>query len=405
MKNIVRDRGQNSRNLAFISSHLGDTINPEEQRRAAKRLDGPAVPETREILGERMFRKVLLWERRRAERYQKSFLLMLVDVRKAVQTDGCERVLMTAQEAVLRSTRETDMVGWYQEEAVLGVLFTEISQADRNSLEKLMRVGILESLSTKLGAARANQIRMSFHFFPEVWDEPTRDGPDATLYPDLLNQDDGKSLSRVLKRAIDIVGSILAIVVLSPIFVIISIAIKLTSKGPVFFRQERVGQYGRRFTFLKFRSMHCVNDSRIHQEYVKRFIAGQNDSRANGRDKSSIFKITDDPRVTRIGRFLRKTSLDELPQFFNALRGEMSLVGPRPPIPYELESYKPWHRRRVLDVKPGITGLWQVYGRSRTTFDEMVRLDLRYAGTWSPWLDIRILLQTPRAILFGGGAF
>jgi lipopolysaccharide/colanic/teichoic acid biosynthesis glycosyltransferase len=120
---------------------------------------------------------------------------------------------------------------------------------------------------------------------------------------------------------------------------------------------------------------------------------------------AKVYKITDDPRVTRVGRFLRKTSLDELPQFWNVLKGEMSLVGPRPPIPYELESYRTWHKRRILEVKPGITGLWQIYGRSRTTFDEMVRLDLRYARTWNLFLDLKILVQTPRAMFSGEGAY
>src|SRR6266704_7217606 len=139
--------------------------------------------------------------------------------------------------------------------------------------------------------------------------------------------------------------------------------------------------------------------------YVKRFIAGAVDAGVSDTQQhKAVYKITEDPRVTRVGRFLRKTSLDELPQFLNVLRGEMSLVGPRPPIPYELEVYDIWHRRRVLEAKPGITGLWQVNGRSRLKFDDMVRLDLQYAKKWSLWLDIKILLQTPWAVLFGDGA-
>ena len=156
--------------------------------------------------------------------------------------------------------------------------------------------------------------------------------------------------------------------------------------------------------FLKFRSMYFENDAEIHREYIRQFIsAGEDHQRPD--DSNGVYKIKDDPRVTRIGRFLRKTSLDELPQFFNVLRGEMSLVGPRPPIPYEVEIYGVWHRRRFLEAKPGITGLWQVEGRSRVKFDEMVRLDLKYAKTWSPWLDIKILLRTPAAVLRGSGAY
>ncbi|MCH8268616.1 MAG: sugar transferase [Acidobacteria bacterium] len=199
----------------------------------------------------------------------------------------------------------------------------------------------------------------------------------------------------------DIVGSILALIVFSPVFVAIALAIKLSSKGPILFRQDRVGQYGKSFTFLKFRSMHCASDHSLHKEYVRRLIAGKTDPKQS----KGVYKIVADPRVTRVGEFLRKTSLDEFPQFLNVLRGEMSLVGPRPPIPYEFESYDIWHRRRVLEVKPGITGLWQVTGRSRTTFDDMVRLDLRYARSWSPWLDLKILLKTPQAVFSRQGAY
>jgi lipopolysaccharide/colanic/teichoic acid biosynthesis glycosyltransferase len=145
--------------------------------------------------------------------------------------------------------------------------------------------------------------------------------------------------------------------------------------------------------------MKVNSDSAIHQQYVADFI-----SSSERLDQSGVFKIVNDPRVTSVGHILRKTSLDELPQFWNVLSGEMSLVGPRPPLAYEVQQYKPWHYRRVLEAKPGITGLWQVTGRSRTTFDDMVRLDLRYAKTWSVWTDVKILLATPRAVISGKGA-
>ena len=150
--------------------------------------------------------------------------------------------------------------------------------------------------------------------------------------------------------------------------------------------------------------MRINNDHTAHKEFVTKFIASQaNRQPANGGGEG-VFKLTNDPRITKVGKFLRRTSLDELPQFLNVLKGEMSLVGPRPPIPYELAAYQTWHRRRVLEVKPGITGLWQVTGRSRVNFDEMVRLDLRYATTWSPVLDFTILLRTPLAVIKGEGA-
>jgi lipopolysaccharide/colanic/teichoic acid biosynthesis glycosyltransferase len=153
---------------------------------------------------------------------------------------------------------------------------------------------------------------------------------------------------------------------------------------------------------LKFRTMQVNADHSIHHEFVTTFIKSGAQAAEPGTEP--FFKVTNDPRVTGVGRVLRKTSLDELPQLWNVLVGHMSLVGPRPPLPYELEQYQSWHQRRVLEAKPGITGLWQVAGRSRTTFDEMVRLDLRYAKQRSLWTDLKILVATPKAVISGKGA-
>jgi lipopolysaccharide/colanic/teichoic acid biosynthesis glycosyltransferase len=204
------------------------------------------------------------------------------------------------------------------------------------------------------------------------------------------------------KRAIDILGSAALLLLLAPVLLITAALVKLKSPGPVFFRQERVGRMMKSFTMLKFRTMHVNADSKIHQEYVSSLIKAK--AASHGTSGEQVFKLTADPRVTPIGRILRKTSIDELPQLINVLRGEMSLVGPRPPLHYEVEQYQRWHCRRVLEAKPGLTGLWQVAGRSRTTFDEMVRLDLRYARTRSLWTDIKILLATPGAVFAGKGA-
>jgi lipopolysaccharide/colanic/teichoic acid biosynthesis glycosyltransferase len=195
-----------------------------------------------------------------------------------------------------------------------------------------------------------------------------------------------------------------ALIILAPLIACIAVIIKLTSPGPVLFRQQRIGYCGKPFTFFKFRSMYASNDPRIHRDYVRHLIAGRNSTDAPSGAKQ-VYKITKDPRITPIGRLLRRTSLDEVPQFLNVLKGDMSLVGPRPPIPYECECYDLWHRSRLIAVKPGLTGLWQVNGRSRTTFDDMVRLDLRYARSWSPALDFKILMQTPAAVLSGEGAY
>src|SRR5579885_1426244 len=205
---------------------------------------------------------------------------------------------------------------------------------------------------------------------------------------------------------IDVVGSGVGLLLSAPVFLLIAALVKLSSKGPVFFRQQRIGQHGMPFTFLKFRTMYVNNDNNVHKEYVKKLIAGKAHAHAGSNGgETVVYKITRDPRITRIGSFLRRTSLDELPQLINVLLGEMSLVGPRPPIKYEVEAYDIWHRGRLMEAKPGITGLWQVSGRSRVKFDEMVRLDIRYARTWSLWLDLKILLRTPRAVLLGEGAY
>jgi lipopolysaccharide/colanic/teichoic acid biosynthesis glycosyltransferase len=223
--------------------------------------------------------------------------------------------------------------------------------------------------------------------------------------PTLSSRDNGRRSLLGIKRLMDVVGSATGIDHCARLVPGDgNIAIKLSSKGPILFRQQRVGQYGRCFTFLKFRSMHIDNDPSVHKEYVTKLIAGQAEREASNGKGEGVYKLTNDRRVTRVGKFLRRTSLDELPQLFNVLEGTMSLVGPRPAIPYEVAAYETWHRRRVLEVKPGITGPWQVNGRSRVKFDEMVRLDLQYARSWSPWMDINILMRTPRAVLGGDGA-
>lgn len=359
-----------------------------------------------EIMSEVLFRKLLCLERKRAERSKKKFVLMLVDAEKAIHRNPRQDARNTIKSALFLSTRETDIIGWYEEDSVLGVIFTEIGEGQpRVALDALIDK-VHTSLRSNLASELFIKIQVSFHLFPEEWDEGNQDGPaDFRLYPELAAQEDSKRLSRLLKRAMDVGVSLLALILLSPVFLIISILIKMTSKGPVLFRQERVGEFGRRFQFLKFRSMYKKSDHSIHKNYVDALIAGKPGlDRSNGSHRS-VYKLQDDSRITPLGKFLRRSSLDELPQFWNVLKGEMSLVGPRPPIPYEVASYDVWHRRRFLEAKPGITGLWQVKGRSSIPFDEMVRLDLDYVREWSLGLDLKILLQTPRAIFSCDGAY
>ena len=302
------------------------------------------------------------------------------------------------------STRETDIKGWYRYDAVIGVIFTEMNGLDKETIKHK----ILQNMYQGLSVEQMKKIEISFHLFPEKDNEKKSNRPlDLRLYPDVSKRTSSKRNRIILKRAVDIIGSISGLIIFSPFFIIIPILIKLTSKGPVLFRQERIGLNGEKFTFLKFRSMHINNDPKIHQEYIEKLIKEQKgyDDKNGAVDQNRVYKITNDPRVTPIGSFLRKTSLDELPQFINVLKGDMSLVGPRPPIHYEMNNYDVWHRRRILEVRPGITGLWQVKGRSSTTFNEMVRLDIKYIREWSVWLDIIILIQTPLAVLGGKGAY
>jgi exopolysaccharide biosynthesis polyprenyl glycosylphosphotransferase len=302
--------------------------------------------------------------------------------------------------------RETDVVGWHKQGVTIGVIFTAVNTNGEDPVTKVFYSKIVGALREIPDRKLASSVAVTFHVFPENFDKGGGDSvADPRLYPDILRLAPDKKFSGVLKRGIDILASGTLLLLLWPVLAVIALAIKLSSEGPIIFAQERLGQFGKRFKFLKFRSMHVNSNSQIHRDYVQRLIGSGSDDKLRDPKEPKVYKITDDPRVTPVGKFLRRTSLDELPQLWNVLRGEMSLVGPRPPIPYEFEIYASWHRRRVLEVKPGVTGLWQVSGRSSVTFNDMVRLDLRYVQTWSLWLDLKILLATPRAVLNGKGAF
>jgi len=200
------------------------------------------------------------------------------------------------------------------------------------------------------------------------------------------------------KRLLDIVFTVLILLPLCVFLVIIAVLVRLDSKGPAFFRQRRVGLNGIEFDVFKFRSMYVNCDDSVHREAIKQYMNG---AALNG-DENNLYKLVDDPRVTRVGRFIRKTSIDELPQFFNVLRGEMTLVGPRPPLPYEVEVYS-LHDELRLYGKPGLTGTWQVYGRSRVTFNEMVEMDIAYLQQQSIWQDLKLIALTLPVMLQGRG--
>jgi lipopolysaccharide/colanic/teichoic acid biosynthesis glycosyltransferase len=358
-----------------------------------------------EILPENVFLAMLGLERKRAERSNKKFLLLLLDADDATSIESRTGILTGIINATDAVRRDTDPAGWYKKNSILGVIFTELGALDDAATVNKLMERIREALPAHVNQRDLQYIHITAHIFTDESDgSASKIAADPAFYPDLFYQYKAKKFSFLAKRTMDIVGSAAALIVLAPLFFVIAALVKLTSKGPVMFKQDRLGQFGKTFTCLKFRSMHANNDLKIHQEFMKNLISGAYEGKGDGQTKK-VFKMTNDPRITRIGRFLRRSSLDELPQFINVLKGDMSLVGPRPPLAYEYKEYDLWHRRRVLEVKPGITGLWQVNGRSRVSFNEMVRLDLRYARTWSLMLDLQILFKTPIAVIFGDGAY
>jgi len=352
---------------------------------------------------EPLFNHILSCERKRTERTHRPFILMLLDIHQKKAFNGSGQALKDKMaKALTGSTRSIDQKGWYVQDHVMGIIFSELNDHDVIQVQNRVSQKVQSGLCMALSPEELDQISVSLHVFPEGCDVEDACAPsDQVLYPDIHLERRYRIVDLAMKRVVDILGSLVALILLSPVIAVIAAAIKLTSEGPVLYCQERVGQFGRRLTFLKFRSMKMNNDPTVHKEYVQKLIVG-----ALGQtSENKVFKIQNDPRVTAVGRFIRRTSLDEIPQFLNVLAGNMSLVGPRPPIPYELEKYDTWHRQRVLSMKPGITGLWQVVGRSRTTFDEMVRLDIRYIREWSFWMDLRLILATPWVALTCKGGF
>jgi lipopolysaccharide/colanic/teichoic acid biosynthesis glycosyltransferase len=346
------------------------------------------------------FQRLLGIERRRTERSKKPFLLMLLDI-SSLMAEEYKEIIFKLESSLSGILRETDIRGWYNERGVIGVVFTEMASLEAPAIEEIFRK-IHRLLNDKLPEILFKKIAISFHIYPEMQGSESLNGLfNIKPYPDLAERRMGNKLTMTVKRLIDVAGSFIAILLFSPVLAVIAAAVKLTSEGPVFFKQERLGLNGKTFKLYKFRTMYLNNDPGKHKDYIRKYIGEQK----NAAVEPGVFKLKNDLRITPVGKFLRKISFDELPQLINVLKGEMSLVGPRPPIHYECDLYDIWHRRRLLSCKPGITGLWQVTGRSRTTFDEMVRLDLEYINKWSLWLDLKIILKTPKAVFGGEGAF
>ena len=314
---------------------------------------------------------------------------------------GSARSLTSAQD----TQHEVELVG-----------FVPFAGEDPSEMPHLQQVGSIDTLAETLFEQRADlamvcpseravtgevhrvfhacdELGMSIQYFPSFLDlQHLRVGLSwHASQPGLtFHTPPNQSFAQLAKRAIDVVGAAVGIIILLPAFVISAIAVKATSSGPILFRQTRVGKNGEHFTCFKFRTMRV--GAHAQQELL----------RSASTQDGPAFKIPDDPRITPAGRLLRKFSLDELPQLFNVLRGDMSLVGPRPPIPSEVEKYSWWQRRRI-SVKPGLTCVWQVWGRNRVSFKRWVEMDLYYIDNWSLWLDIKLIAHTFRTVLAGTG--
>jgi lipopolysaccharide/colanic/teichoic acid biosynthesis glycosyltransferase len=376
-----------------------DVLRIEEVFLSAQRNGGAPV------LDEGLFSHVLVRERKRSERSKRPFILLSVETKGRLHPDSSRAREESALEALAAATRGTDIVGWVKSPTVVGVIFLEIGDAKPNRAIETIRARVYRELARRLAAEVIADFSLEFRIYPESGNDDSESGPgspDPIFHPDLARQERARRLSDWIKRTLDLFASVTLLVWLAPLLLVVAAVVWLTSPGPVLFRQLRIGTMGKPFKMLKFRTMYVSAEESPHREFISRFI--KESGRVDVPATDQLFKLTNDPRITPVGHVLRKTSIDELPQLWNVLIGEMSLVGPRPPLPYEIQQYAPWHRRRILEAKPGITGLWQVTGRSRTTFDEMVRLDLKYARTRSFWVDLRILLRTPGTVVGGKGA-
>ena len=356
------------------------------------------------IFDEALFRATVTRERKRTDRSGLAMAMLLVGVQES-RPEHQPALVAGIAGALAAIKSDIDILGWFERETIMGLIVLELDAANLARTCERLESDCRKELMTRCEGDLSERLSITLRVHPEPQQlgEEALQTVDPLLYPELHVRHERVALFQVLKRSMDIVGSLALLLLLSPLFLAIAGLVKLSSPGPVLFRHIRIGQMLKPFMMSKFRTMSADADHRIHHNYVSWFITSS--GQGQEREESKLFKLTNDPRVTPIGRVLRKTSLDELPQLWDVLRGEMSLVGPRPPLRYELQQYKSWHRHRVLDSMPGITGLWQVTGRSRTTFDEMVRLDIRYARGRSLWADTKILLATPAAVIKGKGAY
>jgi lipopolysaccharide/colanic/teichoic acid biosynthesis glycosyltransferase len=392
--------------LNLLQKKHSDEGNAQDYTKYRLHLTNPDMS----LYPEKHFLSIMRLEQKRSERSRRSFMLVVIGLKGFSRTVERREIVKDITSLLSSTTRDIDMKGWYKHNESIGIIFNEISADNTKKLQGDQQYTlnkVWKNLTEYLGLARFGRLEISYQIFPGDFMVMSKAKPSDPIQHPNLFLPPVKKAAFTIKRMVDIIGSLCAIMLFAPVFLLSAILISMNSTGSIFFKQERVGLYGKKFMFLKFRSMHSNNDPTIHKEFVRNLIQrGTTDQiKSVGAQYINDFKIKDDPRVTSIGKFLRKTSIDELPQFFNVLMGDMSLVGPRPPIPYECEDYDIWHRSRVLDMKPGITGLWQVDGRSATSFDDMVRMDIKYIREWSLLLDMKIIIKTPLVVLTCKGAY
>jgi lipopolysaccharide/colanic/teichoic acid biosynthesis glycosyltransferase len=345
-----------------------------------------------DVLAREAFLVQLEREKRRADRSKASLSVATFRFSKEADEDDANRLL----ELLSARKRETDVVGRLNDELVAVLLPDTGSEGSHQFIRKITNA----ALGVRFAAAvETYPDHLLEHMSGERGEyRPLVEiGAESAVRP--------RPAALAVKRAIDFVGAAAGLIAFSPLMLIVALAIAVDSPGPLVYKQVRLGRGGRPFVFYKFRSMYRDADDRIHRNYVRNLIESGRRSGA-ARDESKPWsKLESDSRITPVGRFIRKTCLDELPQLVNVLKGDLSLVGPRPPLPYEASAYDSWHFRRMLDMKPGVTGLWQVGGGNCASFNDMVRMDLRYVRRWSLALDLEILLRTVLIVLGkrGGG--
>ena len=355
----------------------------------APRADNDVAPES--TLNRAEFLRMIQREKRRTDRSHSALSLALLEIDSSQH--GARDAVMAKVAAVVRETDYTASI----DEDCIALLLPDTGEAGLTCFQDKVTLARYPHVLSMVGATYPDPA------FDRLVAE--RLGTPRSRHPVGADQPPAvTSQGHPWKRGLDVVGSLFALLLLSPLIALVALLIKLTSPGPVIFRQERIGQGGVPFTFYKFRSMRTDNDDKVHRDYVASLIDGEPVANGQAAGAGGQFKLKSDPRVTAIGRVIRRTSIDEIPQFYNVLRGDMSLVGPRPPVVYEAHRYKSWHRRRVFDLKPGLTGIWQVEGRSRVSFDDMVRMDLRYLRECSLSFDLMILLKTVLVVVRCRGA-